>query len=124
MSDGERTTLARLAGNGDLQAAERLVSLLRREYDVTISATTRLIDLTDADLGGAQSRRTRLLNVIKHLRLPGAPHKKVETVLDLSLFRAEDLRYTRGVGRVFEHVARDLVERAGLKFVDEREAVS
>ncbi len=101
------------AKDGDLEAAERLVALLRRERGA-VAPDTMLEDLSDGDLGDVTSRRARFLDAISRLRMPGRPHVRVRTIRDLSAFSEDRLATKHGFGPVLMSLARDIVTKAGL----------
>jgi hypothetical protein len=70
MSDELRRSLARAAGDGDIDAARKLLTLLQRESlarDWPLSPDQIAWHLTDEDFGGRKGsgRRVRVLNVIQ-----------------------------------------------------------
>lgn len=113
--------LGRAAGNGDLAAAERLVALLRRERGTSLDPHVRIRDLPEDAFGSFKSRKVRLLNALRDLRVPKRPDLRAETLLDLSQFTEARLSRRRGMGAVLVETLRDLLGRAGLDFAAEEQ---
>lgn len=113
MGDTERRELARLAGDGDLTAAERLVILIRREQNVQ-----NVPDLIWDDIKfdyGVLVRKA----VVRACSMFGKNSATV-TLCELAALDANEWICVKGCGSWTLGLIRDLLQQHGLAMPDEK----
>ena len=112
MSDDLRRELARRAGQGDLEAARRLVRLLEREQNAAVlPANTKLADLHAEAWEDLRNRRGAALSVIA--RALGRDRGEV-TLRDVASLSEDDLSRIRTCGRITLRAIKLVLDKGGL----------